>query len=87
MAQTPMDRPVTSERESLIDDLRRDLGRVRAALVESMDWGWSVYFPPEEILARFESALEITDSIAEFFGVVSSSDQKRQPQGILPKAA
>ena len=71
---------MTPERESLIDELRRELGRVRAALVESMDWGWSVYFPPDEVVARCEAALGITDSIADFFsiGVVSSSDQRTQ---------
>jgi hypothetical protein len=80
---------MTSERESLIDELRRELGRVRAALVESMDWGWSVYFPPDEVVARCEAALGITDAIAEFFciGVVSSSDQRTQHQRTQPKAA
>jgi hypothetical protein len=68
---------MTPERESLIDELSRELGRVRAALVESMDWGWSVYFPPDEVVARCETALGITDTIAEFLfnGVVSSSEQ------------
>ena len=71
---------MTPERESLIDELSRELGRVRAALLESMDWGWSVYIPPDEIIARFEAALGITDTIAESFfsGVVSSSDQRSQ---------
>ena len=80
---------MTAERESLIDELRRELGRVRAALVESMDWGWSVYIPPDEIVARFEAALGITDTIAEFFftGVVSSSDQRTRHQRTQPKAA
>ena len=73
---------MTPECESLIDELRRELGRVRAALLESMDWGWSVYIPPDEVIARFEAALGITDTIAEFFfpGVVSSSDQRTQPK-------
>ena len=73
---------MTPERESLIDELRRELGRVRAALVESMDWGWSVYFPPDEVVARCEAALGITDTIAEFFsvGAVTSSDQRTQPR-------
>ena len=73
---------MTSERESLIDELRRELCRVRAALVESMDWGWSVYFPPDEVLARCEAALGITDAIADFWfnGVVSSSQQTTQPK-------
>jgi hypothetical protein len=69
---------MTPERESLIDELSRELGRVRAALVESMDWGWSVYFPPDEVVARCETALGITDTIAEFLfnGVVSSSEER-----------
>ena len=73
---------MTPERESLIDELSRELGRVRAALVESMDWGWSVYFPPDEVVARCETALGITDAIADFLsiGVVSSSDQETQPE-------
>ena len=73
---------MTSERKSMIDELRRELGRVRAGLVESMDWGWSVYIPPDEVIARFETALGITDTIAEFFcsGVASSSDQRTQPK-------
>jgi hypothetical protein len=73
---------MTPERKSLIDELRRELGRVRAALVESMEWGWSVYIPPDEVVARFEAALGITDTIAEFFssGVASSSDQRTQPK-------
>ena len=80
---------MTPERESLIDELRRELGRVRAALVESMDWGWSVYIPPDEVVARYEAALGITDTIADFFfiGVVSSSDQRTQHQRTQPKAA
>jgi len=85
---------MTPERESLIDELRRELGRVRAALVESMDWGWSVYFPPDEVVARCEAALGIADTIADFFsiggvssGVVSSSDQKTQHQRTQLKAA
>ena len=71
---------MTPERASLIDELSRELGRVRAALVESMDWGWSVYFPPDEVVARCEAALGLTDTIAEFFlpGAVSSSDQRTQ---------
>ena len=71
---------MTPERESLIDELRREIGRVRAALVESMDWGWSVYFPPDEVVARCETALGIADAIADFFflEVVSSSDQRTQ---------
>ena len=71
---------MTHERESLIDELRRELGRVRAALVESMDWGWSVYFPPDEVVARCVTALGIADAIADFFflEVVSSSDQRTQ---------
>ena len=48
---------MTPERESVIDELRRELGRVRAALVESMAWGWSVYVPPDEVVARCEAAL------------------------------
>ena len=73
---------MTPERESLIDELSRELGRVRAALVESMDWGWSVYFPPDEVIARCEAALGIADAIEDFFfsGVVSSSDQRTQPK-------
>jgi hypothetical protein len=45
-----------------------------------MDWGWSVYFPPDEVIARCEAALGITDTIAEFLlpEVVSSSDQRTQ---------
>ena len=80
---------MTAERESLIDELRRELSRVRAALVESMDWGWSVYFPPDEVVARCETALGITDSIADFFvvGVVPSSNQRTQHQGTQAKAA
>ena len=81
---------MTPERESLIDELSRELGRVRAALVESMDWGWSVYFPPDKVVARCEAALGLTDTIAEFFffpGVVSSSDQSTQDQRTWPKAA
>ena len=68
------------ERESLIDELSRELGRVRAALLESMDWGWSVYFPPDKVIARYETALGITDTIADsfFVGVVSSSEQRTQ---------
>ena len=71
---------MTSERESLIDELRTELGRVRAALVESMDWGWSVYIPPDEVVARCEAALGLTDTIAEFLfpEVASSSDQSTQ---------
>ena len=71
---------MTPERESLIDELSRELGRVRAALVESMDWGWSVYFPPDKVIARYEAALGITDTIADSFvvGVVSSSEQRTQ---------
>ena len=71
---------MTAERESMIDELRRELSRVRAALVESMDWGWSVYFPPDEVVARCETALGIADAIADFFflEVVSSSDQRTQ---------
>jgi hypothetical protein len=64
---------MTPERESLINDLRRELGRVRAALVESMDWGWSVYFPPVEVVARCETALGITDAIAEYVLTGASS--------------
>ena len=72
---------MTPERESVIDELRRELDRVRAALVESMDWGWSVYFPPYEVVARCEAALGITDTIAEFFSTgVVSSDQRTQPK-------
>jgi hypothetical protein len=73
---------MTSERESLIDELRTELGRVRAALVESMDWGWSVYIPPDEVVARCEAALGLTDTIAEFLcnGAVSSSDQRTRHQ-------
>ena len=68
---------MTLKREALIDELRRELGRVRAALVESMDWSWSAYIPPDEIVERYETALGITDGIAEFFSTetVSSSDQ------------
>ena len=70
------------ERDSLIDELHVELGRVRAALVESMDWGWSVYFPPHRVVARCQAALGITDTIAEFFSVaaVTSSGQRTQPQ-------
>jgi hypothetical protein len=57
---------MTTERESLNEQLRRELGRVRAALVESMDWGWSVYVPPDEVVARCEAALALTDTIAGF---------------------
>jgi len=73
---------MTPERQSLIDELRNELGRVRSALVESMDWGWSVYFPPDEVVARCEAALGLTDAIAEFFlvGVASSPDQRTQPK-------
>ena len=80
---------MTRERQSFTDELCIELGRVRAALVESMDWGWSVYFPPDEVVARCEAALGLTDTIAEFFfpGVVSSSDQSTQDQRTWPKAA
>jgi hypothetical protein len=79
---------MTTERESLIEELRRELGRVRAALVESMDWGWSVYVPPDEVVARCEAALGITDAIADFFFVgVSSSDQRTPHQTTQPEAA
>ena len=69
---------MTSERESLIDELHRELARVRAALVASMDWGWSVYIPPDEIVARCETALGLTDTIAGFFSLEtdSSSDPR-----------
>jgi hypothetical protein len=71
---------MSPERDSLIDELRLELGRVRAALVESMDWGWSVYFPPREVVARCEAALGITDTIAEFcsVGAVTSSGHRAQ---------
>jgi hypothetical protein len=80
---------MTTERESLIDELRTELGRVRAALVESMDWGWSVYIPPDEVVARCETALGLADTIAEFFcpGVVSPSEQRTPPQSTYRKAA
>ena len=82
-------RSMSPERDSLIDELHRELGRVRAALVESMDWGWSVYFPPYEVVARCEAALGITDTIAEFLcnGLVSSSDQGTQHLQTPRKAA
>ena len=64
---------MTPERESLIDELRRELGRVRAALVESMDWGWSVYIPPDEVVARYEAALGLTDTIADFADFVQQA--------------
>jgi hypothetical protein len=70
------------ERDSSIDELRAELARVRAALIESMDWGWSVYFPPDAVVARCEAALGITDAIAEFLsvGAATSSDQRPQPR-------
>ena len=71
---------MTSEAQSLTDELHRELGRVRTALAEFMDWGRSVYFPPEEVVARYEAALEITDKIADFFllEVARASDQRPQ---------
>jgi hypothetical protein len=64
----------------MIDELRKELARVRAALVESMDWSWSAYIPPDEIVERYETALGITDVIAGFFfnEAVSSSHQGTQ---------
>jgi hypothetical protein len=75
---------MASERESLIDELHRELARVRAALVASMDWGWSAYVPPDEIVARCETALGLTDTIAAFFSLEPVSSPA---QGTHAKAA
>jgi hypothetical protein len=80
---------MTPERESVIDELRRELARVRAALVESMDWGWSVYIPPDEVIARCQAALGITAAIEEFCsgGAVSSRDRRTRHVTTRPQAA
>lgn len=46
--------------------LRATITRLRAALAESMEWGWSSDPPPPEVLARREAALGIRRAYAVF---------------------
>jgi len=53
--------------QALIDELRGTIVRLRSALAESMEWGWSSDPPPAHVVERCESALGITDDVPESF--------------------
>jgi hypothetical protein len=45
----------------LIDELRREIVRLRAALAEAMDWSWGNEPPPADVVERLEVALGLPD--------------------------
>ena len=46
---------------ALIDELRREVVRLRAALAEAMDWSWGSDPPPAEVVERLEVVLGLPE--------------------------
>ena len=68
--------------EGVIAELRVEIVRLRAALAEAMDWGWTDALPPAEVVERCEVALGISDELpAAFREVVHESFRARRHAG------
>jgi hypothetical protein len=46
---------------ALIEELRRQIVRLRAALAEAMDWRWGNDPPPADVIDRLEVVLGLPD--------------------------
>jgi hypothetical protein len=52
----------------LVDELRREVVRLRAALAEAMDWNWGNEPPPADVVERLKSCLDFRRRRAQFSG-------------------
>ena len=68
-----------------VDELRREIVRLRAALAEAMDWSWGNDPPPADVVERLEVALGLPDESRPVLRQTSSVHRERREA--LPKSA
>ncbi len=70
---------------TLVDELRREIVRLRAALAEAMDWSWGKDPPPADVVERLEVALGLPDESRPVLRQTPSVLRERPEP--LPKSA
>jgi hypothetical protein len=71
----------------LIEELRRQIVRLRAALAEAMDWRWGNDPPPADVIDRLEVVLGLPDESRAVLRQASSVPEERPERLASPVMA
>ena len=71
----------------LVDELRREVVRLRAALAEAMDWNWGNEPPPADVVERLEVVLGLPEEARPILRQASGGPRERPGRSVSPVTA